>query len=98
MARIYLAALFLRGACAPQRRLFYKTFGLSAQVNKENMKVAMKAGLDVLAADYYGRLRRNNRSTLGALVYETYRAARMDLVTEGYLYDFMTASWVKKEG
>lgn len=97
MARIYLATLFLQGACAHQRRLFYKTFGLSARVNKENMKVAMKAGLDVRAAHYYGRLRRNERWTLGALVYETHRAAVLDLVTEGYRYDWMTARWIKKE-
>lgn len=97
MARIYLATLFLRGACAPQRRRFYKTFGLSAQINKENMKTAMKAGLDVHVAYHFGRIRRNKRSTLEALVYETYRAARLDLVTEGYQYDWMTASWIKKE-
>lgn len=94
MARIYLSTLYLRFACPQQRKLFRKTFGLSAEVNKENMKTAMKAGLYVLSASYYGRLGVRRRGRLDRdFTFPLYSEARASLLEEGYKHNVRSDKW-----
>lgn len=94
MARIYLITLYLCGACRPQRRLFRKTFGLSAKVNKENIKTALKAGLYAGSATLFGRIGRRRQGKFYEGYAELLREAMKELRAEGYAYDWKLDRWV----
>lgn len=94
MARIYLTTLYLRGACRQQRRLFRKTFGLSAEVNKENIKTALKAGLYAQSAILFGRIGRSRRDKSYWGYTKLLREAMKELRAEGYAPDWGRNRWV----